>query len=343
MHLSPMKTDGTMKLAVVITCWNYELFVANAIRSVVTQLRDDCELVVVDDGSTDASWAVINAEGVNAFRIENSGQRSACLFGLTQTSAAFVLFLDADDELLPGSIEAIMAHLDRGVAKLQFPLIRINQDGDVISGPTPKLKAFRDRRLIDSVLCTGVYMSPPTSGNVFRRDLCDLLTEVNYENSVDGVILFAAPFFGDVVSLAEPLGRYRVHGRNDSGLGRLPDSKLLRKEIDRFVDRMDHLHRILDRSEFRRELVQANKTFFYLERSFFVAISEGRRASLNAVLELIKVLWQGPYPLKFKTEISFFVLLTAMLPNARARRSVAYRFDIGKRTIGGLLRAVMTT
>ncbi|MBO9196855.1 glycosyltransferase family 2 protein [Rhizobium sp. 16-449-1b] len=338
-----MKTDRMTKLAVIITCWNYERFVAKAIRSVMTQLRDDCELVVVDDGSTDASWDVITREGVNAFRIENGGARSACLFGLAQTSAPFILFLDADDELLPGSIGKIVANLDEGVAKLQFPLIRINQDGDVISGPTPKLEAFRDRHLIDSVLRTGVYTSPPTSGNVFRRDLCDLLTEVDYENWVDGVTLFAAPFFGDVVSLVEPLGRYRVHGRNDSGLGRLPDPSLLRKEIDRFVHRLDHLRQILGRFEFQRELVEADNAFFYLERSFLLAISEGRRVSMRTVGKLINVLWRGPYPLKFKTEISFFILLTAMLPNKRARRSVAYRFDVGKRTIGGFLRAVLTT
>ena len=75
------------KLAVIISCYNYELFVERAIRSVLDQGRHDCELVVVDDGSTDGSWDAISRSGVTAFKIDNSGQRAACLFGLDRTRA----------------------------------------------------------------------------------------------------------------------------------------------------------------------------------------------------------------------------------------------------------------
>src|SRR6266576_6894429 len=113
------------KLAVVISCYNYESFVERAIQSILNQARDDCEVVVVADGSTDGSWDVIKHSGVTAFRIDNRGQRAACLFGLDRTRAPFVLFLDADDELKPGALGKIIDHLDRDVAKLQFPLTQI--------------------------------------------------------------------------------------------------------------------------------------------------------------------------------------------------------------------------
>src|SRR6266436_10093186 len=122
------------KLAVVISCYNYESFVERAIQSVLSQGRDDFELVVVDDGSTDGSWDVISRSGVTAFKIENSGQRLACLFGLDKTKAPFVLFLDADDELKPGALGKIVDRLDPGVAKLQFSLTLIDSDGTAISG-----------------------------------------------------------------------------------------------------------------------------------------------------------------------------------------------------------------
>ena len=335
-----MSASNAPRLAIVITCWNYELYVARAINSVVDQAHPDCELVVIDDGSTDSSWEVIDREGVTAYRIANGGARSACLFGLKHTTAPFVLFLDADDELMPGSIQKIIAQLDSDVAKLQFPLIRINQDGVVISGPVPNLASFRDRHLTTSVLRTGVYTSPPTSGNVFRRDLCQLLEEVDYENWVDGIMLFAAPFLGDIVSLAEPLGRYRVHGRNDSGLGRLPDPKLLHKEINRFVDRMGHLRNFLAKLGMGDQLVPAKQAYFYLERSFYLAVAEGRRVSMATVLKLIRKLWSGPHSTKSKLEFSLFLFLTGMLPNRRAQLSLAYRLDVGERTVTGFLQTV---
>src|SRR5690242_13816033 len=120
------------KLAVVIPCYNYAAFVERAIRSVLDQARNDCELVVVDDGSTDRSWEVIKHTGAKAFRTQNQGARLACLFGLEKTSAPFILFLDADDELKPGALAAITDELDSGVAKLQFSLTRIDAAGNLI-------------------------------------------------------------------------------------------------------------------------------------------------------------------------------------------------------------------
>src|SRR6266700_3723528 len=259
------------KLAIVIACFNYERFVERAIRSVLDKSRDDCEVIVVDDGSTDGSWDVISRSGATAFRIENRGARLACLFGLDKTPAPFVLFLDADDELKPGSLGVIIDHLDPGVAKLQFPLTRIDADGNVISGAFPPLEAFRGRDVLArQVLKSGVYKSPPTSGNVFRRDLCELLREADYDKFVDGVILFAAPFLGDVVSIPEEIGCYRIHGRNDSGLGRTPDAGSLERDIDRFLARMEHLRAIVRRLEPDQELVDPRETFYFREHKLFL-------------------------------------------------------------------------
>ncbi|WP_246737846.1 glycosyltransferase family 2 protein [Rhizobium grahamii] len=317
-------------LAIIITCFNYERFVSQAIRSVTSQLRDDCQLIVIDDGSTDASWEAIRAEGVEAYRVENGGARAACLHGIATTRAPFLLFLDADDELAPGALDTIVSHLDSGVAKLQFPLVRIDEHGAPITGhPVPKLESFRDRRLTESVLRTGVYTSPPTSGNVFRRDVCELLAEVDYEPWIDGVMLFAAPFYGDVVSLSEPLGRYRIHGCNDSGLGRAVDPQVLRRELKRFVDRMRHLRQILQRFEVAQDLVRTEEAYFYLERSFYLAVAEGRDVSISTTFRLLKKLWGGENQLRTKCTLGGFLMLTALLPNRRAQRSLSYRLDVG--------------
>lgn len=329
------------RLAIVITCWNYQDYVARAIRSVVSQASAYCELVVVDDGSTDASWDVIMREGVTAYRIENGGQLAACLYGVNRTKAPFVLFLDADDELEPGSIDNILSRLDDGVAKLQFSLNRIDRDGNVISAPVPKLDNFRSRHLVDLVLRTGVYLTPPTSGNVFRRDVCALLEDVKYDRAVDGVILFAAPFMGDVVSISQPLGRYRVHDRNDSGVSGVLDPQKLRREMHRFVARTEHLREVLTRYDRDRDLTPPESTYFYIERSFYLAIAEGERIALSRLLVLLKHVWQGYHPVKAKAGLTTFFTLAAILPNERARRGLAYRLAAGKRSTIGLLRAVI--
>lgn len=329
------------RLAVIIACFNYADYVEDAIRSVLEQKCNDCELIIVDDGSTDGSWDIIQRHPVSAHRISNCGQRAACIYGLSKTQAQFVLFLDADDALLPGSLATILAKLDDGVAKLQFPLLRTDRDGVIIGEPVPKLTAFRDAgALALSVLKNGTYVTPPTSGNVFRRDVCALLHDAAYDRAVDGVLLFAAPFFGDVVSLSTPLGRYRIHDRNDSGLGRPLDAEILRREIARFVERMAHLRRLLGPLGRAKELVATEETQFFLERSIYLAIAERRRVPPMILWRLVRKISSGDNSLKSKGTMVVFLIVTAILPNRQARRGLSYRLDAGKRSMSGLLRAL---
>jgi glycosyltransferase involved in cell wall biosynthesis len=329
------------KLAVVISCYNYESFVERSIRSVLDQGHPDCELVVVDDGSTDGSWDVISRSGVTAFRTENNGARNACLFGLEKTRAPFILFLDADDELKPGSLAAIVDRLDPDVAKLQFPLTVIDADGNVLSDSLSALEPFRSRDgLAREVLRKGVYKSPPTSGNVFRRDLAELLREATYDKDVDGIILFAAPLYGDVVSISEEFGRYRIHGRNDSGLGRTPDAGSLERDINRFLARMEHLRAIVQRLRPGKKLVDPRKTFFFREHKLFLDIASGQRPRLAALPGLLAKLGGETLSARKKVAMAVFFCLTFVLPNDRSKALLAYRLRTGHRSALGFAKEV---
>jgi len=328
-------------ISIVITCYNYQEYVGRAIDSVLRQTRQDYELVVIDDGSTDGSWEAIQKYRVRAHRLANGGQRKACIFGVEQTTAPFILFLDADDELLPHCVEIVLAHLDDNVSKLQFPLLRIDGAGNVISKAMPPLKSFRSNTLGRSILRTGVYQTPPTSGNVFRRNLCSFLSSADYDRAVDGIMLFAAPFFGEVVSLSEELGLYRVHGRNFTNFNRGLDAKALQFDITRFEARLAQLQQILKPLGLDKKLIDATKTFYVLERSVYLDIANGSRVSIKRLLKLIVMLLRGQQPWRTKLSMSVFFIIAATLPNKPARRCVEYRLKASQRSLSGLFQAAM--
>lgn len=329
------------KLAVIITCYNYQAYVIEAINSVLSQEFRDCELVVIDDGSTDNSWEAIQTTGARAFQIANGGQLAACVYGLERTTAPFVLFLDADDALVPGSLQTIVSHLDDTVAKLQFPMYRIDGDGNRLGEAGWMFGASRRRdELMAEVLETGVYKTPPTSGNVFRRDLCDVLKGVDYDRAVDGVILFAAPFFGDVVSLAEPHGLYRIHGLNDSGLGRPLDPVSLHRDLQRFSDRQDHLRRLLNDRGYPG-LVSNRSTYFYHERYFCLIVAENQPVMGSFVRALITCVWRSRFSMRNKIASTVFFCLSAIMPNRQARRALAYRLNPRDRSLLGFFRTLI--
>jgi glycosyltransferase involved in cell wall biosynthesis len=331
------------KLAVVIACHNYEAFVARAIRSVVSQQCLQCELVVVDDASTDRSWEIISASGVQAIRLsDNVGQAQACMRGLDETTAPFILFLDADDELIPGSLQQIIDRLDDRISKLQFPLEVIDAEGRAGGGLMPVLSDFRgSRALRRQVLRDGVYLTPPTSGNVLRRDVCQHAREATYDRVLDGVALFAAPFHGDVVSLSQPLGRYRIHSRNKSGFGRTPDLAALERLMRRFEARMTHLRKVISALAPQARLAEPSATYYHGELSFWRRILLGQRTGILKTLGLIRRLFSQSISLRAKVALGICLLAADCLSNSKARSLLALRFDRDARSGGRLLKVIL--
>jgi glycosyltransferase involved in cell wall biosynthesis len=315
------------RLAIVINCYNYERYVADAIKSVLSQPRELYELVVIDDGSTDRSWEIIQSFGVKSLRKSNGGQVSACLLGIDNTSAPFVLFLDADDVLLPNVIPKILSNLTDETAKLQFPLEIIDEQGRSLHGSFPALDALKDRQsFVQDVIQTGAYVSPPTSGNVFRRDVCDLLRDADYDTAADGITLIAAPFMGDIVTLSEPSGCYRVHGRNKSSAAGPPTAKRLHDQKLRFKRRLDHLQRFLGSQTASQKLVDSKRNYFYARYSIYEKIIGGETVETEDLGIIVRNIpsW---YSLNRRVIIAAGALSIFLLPRRLIRLLVLARLS----------------
>ena len=92
------------KVSVIIPVYNTELFVEEAIKSVLNQTLTDIEVIVVNDGSTDNSLKVIERLANTDSRIkkitqENQGQSVARNLGLNIAKGEYIYFMDSDDIL----------------------------------------------------------------------------------------------------------------------------------------------------------------------------------------------------------------------------------------------------
>lgn len=105
-------------VSVIITCFNQEHLIAETLRSVAVQTLRDLEAIVVDDGSTDNSVAVVNQfiAGDPRFRLllqENRGVAAARNTGFRAARGQFLQFLDGDDLLDPNKLELQLEQLSR--------------------------------------------------------------------------------------------------------------------------------------------------------------------------------------------------------------------------------------
>ncbi len=102
------------RISVVIPAYNSRAFIPDAIDSVLGQTYRDFEIIIVDDGSTDAIGELIEARYPDArcLRIEHGGPSRARNTGIRNARGEFIAFLDADDIWLPTKLEKQIEYFD---------------------------------------------------------------------------------------------------------------------------------------------------------------------------------------------------------------------------------------
>ena len=102
--LQPVPIEADL-VSVVIPCYNHAHHLREAIQSVLQQTYANVQLIVVDDGSVDNTREVAHHyPGIEYLVQENRGLGAARNAGLAECEGEFVLFLDADDRLLPDAL-----------------------------------------------------------------------------------------------------------------------------------------------------------------------------------------------------------------------------------------------
>lgn len=217
-----MAPDRTMpRLSVVITNYNYGRLVGRAIGSVLAQPGPP-RLIVVDDCSTDDSRDVLEAYADRATIIlqpQNRGHGGGFNAGFAEADGDLVMFLDADDFLLPGAVATILSNFEPDVAIYHYRL-RYADEEDRLSGVFPPLETPLARGdLSEQLRRTGRYAGTVTSGLVFSRAVLERvmpMDEEAFRQGADGYLSAVVPLYGPSRAFDEPVAAYRLHGEQHS-------------------------------------------------------------------------------------------------------------------------------
>ncbi len=204
-------------VSVVIPCFGQSHFLAEAIESVLGQTYPHLEVLVVDDSSPDnASQVAGRYPGVRCKRCENSGMAGARNFGIRNTNGDFLVFLDADDRLMPSAIETGVTLLGEhpGAAAASGRFRRIAQDGAPIETfEQPVVQRDHYPRLL-----TENWAGFPAR-SIYRRSVFEHVKGFDPELDATadfGLNLEIARQF-PVLSHGEVVAEHRTHGGNSSG------------------------------------------------------------------------------------------------------------------------------
>jgi glycosyltransferase involved in cell wall biosynthesis len=211
-------------VSIIINNYNYEAYLGAAIDSALSQSYEDCEVIVVDDGSQDGSVALIEAYGDRVLPVlkENGGQASAFNAGFSASKGDWVLFLDADDVIDPDAVSTIIFEvcgMAQPPAVVEFYLRYIDADGAHVLGDSTNPLYLTEHGQLRELLRRGTYWFAPTSGNLFSRGYLEQIfpmPEEEFRICADLYLQILSPFHGAITVMPKPpLGSYRIHGNNN--------------------------------------------------------------------------------------------------------------------------------
>ncbi len=272
-------------VSVVIPCFGQSHFLAEAIESVLAQTYPHLEIVVIDDGSPDnASKIASRYPGVRCAREQNGGMAEARNVGLRSTNGDFLVFLDADDRLLPDAVEAGLRTLEQHpeAAAAVGTYRRIAEDGT----PLPT----HDQPLVEhdhyAELMRRNWAGFPARA-IYRRAVFEHVKgfDPDMEAVADFALTLAITRNFPVRSHGTLVAEHREHGTNVSGDAGL----MLTKTLAAIREQRPHVKRNPQLTRAYREATRFWRSY-YGEQLAAQAASSLRSRKLGKALREIGVL-----------------------------------------------------
>lgn len=121
------------KLSILIPAYNVERWLPRCLNSILSQVKDDIEIVIVDDGSTDTTLQCANefAEKWNDIRVfskHNEGVGAARNYLLDKACGEFIWFVDSDDYIAESALQHILSELNSTI-----DLLSVSYNGGVFT------------------------------------------------------------------------------------------------------------------------------------------------------------------------------------------------------------------
>lgn len=174
-------------ISVIVPVYNAGQYLRKCVQSVITQDYDAWELILVDDGSKDDSYAICQELAAQDSRIvaihqENGGANSARLKGFQHAHGAYITFLDSDDTFTSDALSSLLAAMDGETDIVRGAMVNVNEAGEVVGkenfsvpgnliqgNENYQVALFRDQ--VPAYLCGGLYKACLFSDEAFRKTI----------------------------------------------------------------------------------------------------------------------------------------------------------------------------
>lgn len=161
------------RYSIIIPFYNAEKYIERNLESVKTNIRDDIEVIIINDGSTDKTLELVNKFPLNnkkVISIKNGGVSNARNVGLKHSNGEYVLFLDGDDGIDKNLIKTVDQYYDDKFDLIKFGIKVIKENNQFDKKITKTNTIIKDNQVyINELIATRSYNS--ASNQMVKREL----------------------------------------------------------------------------------------------------------------------------------------------------------------------------
>lgn len=288
-------------VSVVIPIFNGAPFVAKAVESILAQGITGVEIIVVDDGSTDGTQAVLaelaTTAGIVWFQQDHGGPARSRNRGISEASGEFIALLDCDDVWLPGKLEAQLAIMrarpEVGVVHTDYEVVdeegRVEERARARHSQEPLVRAF-----------AGGHTALPST-LLMRRSVLDQVGALDPDlyGSEDSDLTIRLHAVTEFECVDQVLVRklQRGHGYRDMAFDEVTHRKKILASRRRFLERLDQRPALT--SEQRTALNREWANFFLLSG----LVAERCAQPAEARQQYIQAIRKAPFRLRGYTRL----------------------------------------
>ncbi|MEM3449448.1 MAG: glycosyltransferase family 2 protein [Nitrososphaerota archaeon] len=296
-----------MLVSVIIPVYNAAKWVERSIKSVLNQTYQNFEIIIIDDGSTDNSWSIINkysSDKVRVYRSEkNCGMLATRNKGLELCKGDIVIFLDADDELTINALETVVRKFNELPEDVGILFAKIRRDDYSEEGLSLKNEGYVS---FTQMVC-GKYKDKHDLFVAFKRKF---IGNLRYQTLVTESFFYSfvarscKVYYVPVVlrlyhDVANPLS---LSKKKRHAYYRLRIAKKIAYDLDVYLKEFgDHILRVCPKT-------YSDYNYY---RGFYILLTGDR---LSALKSFIKSLMSYPNKRTF-----FYILLSIILPTSLIR------------------------
>jgi len=165
------------KVSVIIPAYNAEQYIKECIESLFKQSYKNLEIVVVNDGSTDGTKAILDEyekseKIVKVLHTENRGVSCARNAGLNIATGSYIVFLDADDYLVQNAVEILLSDAEKYNAGIVAGLMRAGVSDQPITLDDSHVEVWSDLGALEKSLEDNEF-TYSSCGKLFKREVLE--------------------------------------------------------------------------------------------------------------------------------------------------------------------------